>query len=137
MSYMLENYVKSKAYMNKYDSVIEDVKYRKFKYPSIYMNQNDKCYAVANISYPSTTEIMADYLSKDSKYVIVHHEKLGRDILLLSHEGRYYHEFDKINSFLVVAVSLEDELKKVVFNLEDFLAKDKENNEYKFVENNL
>ncbi len=83
MSYMLENYMKSKVYGESFEAVIEECKARKFKYPAIYKNLDNEFFAVANISFPCTTEVMADYLSKDSEYVIVYHEKLGRNITFM------------------------------------------------------
>ncbi len=136
MTYIMENYIKSKKYTELYDEVIKEYEYRKFKYPAIYKDLKGNHYAVASLSYPCTTEVMADYLAHDNEYVVVYNEALGREILLLSHGNKYYHEFDKINSFLVVVVCLDDNLKRVVYNLEYFLSKDKETDEYRFTEVN-
>ncbi|MFI3209599.1 MAG: hypothetical protein R3Y64_00880 [Peptostreptococcaceae bacterium] len=134
MSYFLDTYTKSVIYSQKHDDLASICRQRKLKYPAIYKEENDNKLAVVNISYPSTTEMIADYLSKDAEYITIYHKKLNRKILILCHEGRYFHEFDKDQLFLVVGILLKDNLKKVCYDLEDFLKFNEETNEYRFIE---
>lgn len=128
MSSFLESYAKS----NSYSHISTTNQKRKLKYPAIYKNLSNKFFAVSSVSYPATTETIADYLSKNAKYITVYHEKLKREILILSHEGSYFHEVEKDSNFLVVGVFLNDDMKKCVYEVEEFLGF--ENDKLKFVE---
>lgn len=136
MSYFLESYARSVEFSEKHDELARECQNRKLKYPAVYKENKGEFLAVANISYPSTTEMIADYLSKNAEYIIVYHEKLGREILILSHEGKYFHEFDKASSFLVVGILLRGRMEKVCYDLEDFLHKDEKTDEFRFELNN-
>lgn len=98
--FLLSDYKETKKISNK----------NKISYPYFCKYKNDK-YIILDISYPSTTEVIAEHLANGAEYTTAYNKELGREIIILHKDGIYLHEYTKEESILALYIKTKSDFK--------------------------